>query len=69
MLWPDDMPRKAVISVSANDDLVPSRLVAAHLESCKSPATLMTHPTAAHGGIFLDSHYQGQLICNLKAVL
>jgi hypothetical protein len=63
------MPRKTVISISANDDLVPGHLVAAHLENTKSPATLMTHPTAAHGGIFLDSRYQDQLLASIKRVI
>lgn len=69
MLWPEDMPQKAVVSVSAHDDLVPAKLVADHLRCVKSPATVMTHPTAAHGGIFLDNAYQNQLLVNLKHVL
>ena len=69
MLWPEDMPAKAVLSVSANDDLVPADLVVAHLHSSKSQATLMYHPTAAHGGIFLDRAHQAQLISHIKSLL
>lgn len=69
MLWPEDMPPKAVVSVSAHDDLVPASLVAQHLRCVKSPATVMTHPTAAHGGIFLDNAYQNELLARLKKLL
>ena len=69
MLWPDDMPQKSVVSVSAHDDLVPAKLVADHLRCVKSPAIVMTHPTAAHGGIFLDNAYQNQMLASLKHVL
>lgn len=69
MLWPEDMPQKSVISVSAHDDLVPAKLVARHLQSVKSPAKVITHPTAAHGGIFLDNAYQNQLVASAKHVL
>lgn len=69
MLWPEDMPQKAIVSVSANDDLVPAKLVAKHLRCVKSPATCMLHPTAAHGGIFLDTAYQNELIARLRKLL
>lgn len=66
MLWPEDMPQRSVISCSANDDLVPSHLVGAHLKAAKSPAKFMLHPTAAHGGIFLDKGYQRRLISHIS---
>lgn len=69
MLWPEDMPHRSVVSLSVNDDLVPANLVAEHLHSTKSSAVVMTHPTAAHGGIFLDNIYQNQLVAKFKQVL
>ena len=69
MLWPEEMPAKSIVSVSANDDLVPAKLVAQHLRTAKSPAVVMTHPTAAHGGIFLDNTYQNRLVASLKTLL
>ena len=67
MLWPEDMPAKSLISCSAYDDLVPSKLVGAHLKATNSPAKFMLHPTAAHGGIFLDAPYQRRIINQISA--
>lgn len=69
MLWPDDMPSKAVISVSANDDLVPAELVRAHLRATESSATVMLHPSAAHGGIFLDAEHLRELLDHIRNLL
>lgn len=69
MLWPEDMPAKAVLSLSAYDDLVPATLVMAHLEATQSPADVLFHPTAGHGGIFLDAAHQQQLVSHIQRLL
>lgn len=36
MLWPQDLPRRALVVLSGQDDLVPSELVMAHIKLCGS---------------------------------
>ena len=62
MLWPEDMPRHALVVLSHNDDLVPSPLVAAHLAQARPGAAVLYHPSAGHGGFLLDLPFQAQMV-------
>lgn len=69
MLWPEDLPKQAVISAAAADDLVPAQLIARQLEVAGSDATFMLHPTAGHGGFLLDADYQARLVESMQKLL
>ena len=69
MLWPEDLPPKAVIAASCNDDLVPAELVQRQLEHAKSNAIMMLHPTACHGGFLVDPEFQGQLLIHMQDLI
>jgi hypothetical protein len=62
MLWPEDMPRHALVALSERDDLVPSPLVAKHISDAHPTATVMYHPTAGHGGFLIDLPWQRTLV-------
>ncbi|KAK9804722.1 hypothetical protein WJX72_001924 [[Myrmecia] bisecta] len=69
MLWPHEMPRDALIVLSAKDDLVPGELVKVQLQASNSPARVMYHPTAGHGGFLVDFEWQRQVIENMEAIV
>ena len=69
MLWPEDLPRRAVITAACQDDLVPATMVAAQLQAARSSAVLMLHPTAGHGGFLLDGAFQAQLVREMCSLL
>lgn len=69
MLWPEDMPSAAVIAAGCEDDLVPARMVAQHLQAAQSGAVVMLHPTAGHGGFLVDSTFQDQLVRHIGRLL
>ena len=62
MLWPEDMPRHALVALSERDDLVPSPLVAKHISDAHPTATVMYHPTSGHGGFLIDLPGQRKLV-------
>lgn len=69
MLWPQDLPRRSLIVLSGQDDLVPSQLVMAHLKLTGHPAKVMHHPKLGHGGILLSPSWQAEFVGNLRAML
>lgn len=68
-LWPQDLPRRALVVLSGEDDLVPSQLVLAQLKTSGHPATVMHHPDLGHGGILLAPEYMAEFVARLRAML
>lgn len=68
-LWPQDLPRRALVVLSGEDDLVPSQLVLAQLKACGHPATVMHHPDLGHGGILLAPEFMAEFVARLRAML
>ncbi|KAK9841742.1 hypothetical protein WJX81_000194 [Elliptochloris bilobata] len=68
-LWPADLPPASLAVLSAGDDLVPSRLIAAQLEQHGSPCQVLVHPTAPHGGFLLDSKFRRQMLHAMERTL
>ena len=69
MLWPQDLPRRAVVVLSGQDDLVPSHLVAAHLKTAGHPAAVMHHPDLGHGGILLAPEFMAEFVGRVRGML
>ncbi|KAL4459101.1 hypothetical protein ABPG75_013966 [Micractinium tetrahymenae] len=69
MLWPQDLPRRSLVVLSGQDDLVPSELVMAHIKLTGHPAKVMHHPDLGHGGILLCPPWQALFVQNLRAML
>lgn len=69
MLWPEDLPERAVILASCNDDLVPAELVQKQLKKAGSSAIMMLHPTHCHGGFLIDPVFQGELLGHISDLI
>ncbi|KAK9809735.1 hypothetical protein WJX73_001115 [Symbiochloris irregularis] len=69
MLWPEEMAAQTLLVLSAGDDLVPSALVQAHLQSLKTSCQVICHPTAPHGGFLFNRAFQGQVLEAMRQVL
>jgi hypothetical protein len=50
MLWPQELPRRSLVVLSGQDDLVPSELVMAHLKLTGHPAKVPHLGRGQRGG-------------------
>ena len=69
MLWPEDLPQRALIAAACQDDLVPAEMVARQLHLAQHSAVVMLHPTACHGGFLLDAEFQARLVSNIRNMM
>lgn len=69
ILWPHDMPQRTLLALSAQDDLVPSTLVVGQCHHAASPARLLLHPTAGHGGQLMDSAFLRCFVAQTAALV
>ena len=69
ILWPHDMPQRTLLALSAQDDLVPSTLVVGQCHQAASPARLLLHPTAGHGGQLMDSAFLRCFVAQTAALV
>ena len=69
ILWPEDMPGRTLLALSALDDLVPSTLVVSQCQQAESAATLLLHPTAGHGGQLIDAAFLRCFVAHTAALV